>query len=182
MRSDVALRMASLDQISPEIVSKIANIIGEKLQALGEFSRQSYGGVRAVAEMFNRLDSVTSKEILEVIEERNAPLVETIRHLMFVFEDLLLIDQNGIKEILGRVDRKILTVALKGTSEQLRSHFLEGMSQRGSEMLKEDMESLGPIKVRDVESAQQQIIATVRQLEGEGVINMKGSVGEQYVV
>jgi flagellar motor switch protein FliG len=174
--------MASLDQISPEIISKIANIIGSKLSALGEFSRQSYGGVRAVAEMFNRLDSVTSKEILEVIEERNAPLVETIRHLMFVFEDLLLIDQTGIKEILSRVDRKILTVALKGTSEQLRNHFLEGMSQRGSEMLKEDMESLGPIKVRDVEAAQQQIIGLVRQLEGEGIINLKGSVGEQYVV
>jgi flagellar motor switch protein FliG len=182
MRADVALRMASLDQISPEIVSKIANIIGEKLSALGEFSRQSYGGVRAVAEMFNRLDSVTSKEILEVIEEKNGPLVETIRHLMFVFEDLLLIDQNGIKEILARVDRKILTVALKGTSEQLRNHFLEGMSQRGSEMLKEDMETMGPIKVRDVEAAQQQIIALVRQLESEGVINLKGSVGEQYVV
>jgi flagellar motor switch protein FliG len=182
MRADVALRMASLDQISPEIVSKIANIIGEKLQALGEFSRQSYGGVRAVAEMFNRLDSVTSKEILEVIEEKNGPLVETIRHLMFVFEDLLLIDQNGIKEILARVDRKILTVALKGTSDQLRNHFLEGMSQRGAEMLKEDMESLGPIKVRDVEAAQQQIISLVRQLEGEGVVNLKGSVGEQYVV
>jgi len=182
MRSDVALRMASLDQISPEIISKIANIIGEKLQALGEFSRQSYGGVRAVAEMFNRLDSVTSKEILEVIEERNAPLVETIRHLMFVFEDLLLVDQNGIKEILARTDRKVLTMALKGTSEQLRNHFLEGMSQRGAEMLKEDMESLGPIKVRDVESAQQQIITLVRQLETEGVVNLKGSVGEQYVV
>jgi flagellar motor switch protein FliG len=182
MRADVALRMASLDQISPEIISKIANIIGEKLQALGEFSRQSYGGVRAVAEMFNRLDSVTSKEILEVIEEKNGPLVETIRHLMFVFEDLLLIDQNGVKEILARIDRKVLTIALKGTSDQLRNHFLEGMSQRGSEMLKEDMESLGPIKVRDVEAAQQQIIALVRQLEGEGVINLKGSVGEQYVV
>src|SRR5215469_7747244 len=159
MRADVALRMASLDQISPEIVSKIANIIGQKLQALGEFSRQSYGGVRAVAEMFNRLDSVTSKEILEVIEERNGPLVETIRHLMFVFEDLLLIDQNGVKEILARIDRKILTVALKGTSEQLRNHFLEGMSTRGAEMLKEDMETMGPIRVRDVEAAQQQIIA-----------------------
>jgi flagellar motor switch protein FliG len=182
IRSDVALRMASLDQISPEIVSKIANIISEKLMALGEFSRESYGGVRAVAEMFNRLDSVSSKEILDVIEEQNAPLVETIRHLMFVFEDLLLIDQNGIKELLARVDRKILTVALKGTSEQLRSHLLQGMSQRGSEMLKEDMEALGPVKVRDVESAQQQIISTVRQLESEGVINMKGSVGEQYVV
>src|SRR5258708_2208647 len=85
MRADVALRMASLDQISPEIVSKIANIIGEKLSALGEFTRQSYGGVRAVSEMFNRLDSVISKEILEAIEERNAPLGETIRHLMFGF-------------------------------------------------------------------------------------------------
>jgi flagellar motor switch protein FliG len=182
MRADVALRMASLDQISPEIVSKIANIIGEKLSALGEFSRQSYGGVRAVAEMFNRLDSVTSKEILEVIEERNGPLVETIRHLMFVFEDLLLIDQNGIKEILAKVDRKVLTVALKGTSEQLRNHFLEGMSQRGSEMLREDMESLGPIRIRDVEVAQQQIITLVRKLESEGVVNLKGAVGEQYVV
>lgn len=182
MRADVALRMASLDQISPEIVSKIANIIGDKLSALGEFSRQSYGGVRAVSEMFNRLDSVISKELLEQIEERNGPLVETIRHLMFVFEDLLLIDQNGIKEILARVDRKILTVALKGTSDQLRNHFLEGMSQRGSEMLKEDMETMGPIKIRDVETAQQQIIALVRQLEGEGVVNLKGSVGEQYVV
>jgi flagellar motor switch protein FliG len=138
--------------------------------------------VRAVAEMFNRLDSVTSKEILELIEEKNGPLVETIRHLMFVFEDLLLIDQNGIKELLARIDRKILTVALKGTSEQLRNHFLEGMSQRGADMLKEDMDSLGPIKVRDVEAAQQQIISMVRQLEGEGVISLKGSVGEQYVV
>lgn len=182
MRSDIALRMASLDQISPEIVSKIANIIGQKLQALGEFSRQSYGGVRAVAEIFNRLDSVTSKEILEVIEEQNAPLVETIRHLMFVFDDLLLVDQNAIKELLARIDRKVLTVALKGTSEQLRNHFLQGMSQRGSEMLREDLESLGPIKVRDVEAAQQQIIAMVRQLETEGIINLKGAVGEQYVV
>ena len=182
MRADIALRMASLDQISPEIVSKIANIISEKLASLGEFSRQSYGGVRAVSEMFNRLDSGISKELLDAIEEKNAPLVETIRHLMFVFEDLLLIDQNGVKELLARIDRKVLTVALKGTSEQLRDHFLEGMSQRGAEMLKEDMESLGPIKVRDVEAAQQQIISLVRQLEGEGVINLKGSVGEQYVV
>src|ERR1035441_3239297 len=132
--------------------------------------------------MFNRLGSVSSKEILDVIEEKNARLVETIRHLMFVFEDLLLIDQNGIKELLARVDRKILTVALKGTSDQLRNHFLEGMSQRGAEMLKEDMESLGPINFRHAEVAQQQIITMVRQLEGEGVINLKGSVGEQYVV
>lgn len=182
IRADVALRMASLEQISPDIISKIAGIIGQKLKALGELSRESYGGVRAVAEMFNRLDSATSKEILDTIEAQDPNLAETIRHLMFVFEDLLLIDQNGIKEILARVDRKLLTVALKGTSDQLKNHFMQCMSQRGAEMLREDMEALGPVKIKEVEAAQQQIISVVRQLESEGVLSLKGAVGEQYVV
>jgi len=182
MRSDVALRMANLDQISPEIISKIAGIIGQKLKALGEFSREAYGGVRAVSEMFNRLDSGTSKEVLESMEQTHPTLVETIRHLMFVFEDLMLLGPEAVKEVLAKVDRKILTVALKGTSDQLKNHFLEQMSQRGSEMLREDMDALGPIKIKEVEAAQQQIIAVVRQLESEGVISLKGTVGEQYVV
>lgn len=182
MRADVSLRMANLDQISPEIISKIAVIIDQKLKALGEISRESYGGVRAVAEMFNRLDSVTSKELLDSIEQADTNLVATIRHLMFVFEDLLLIDQGGIKEVLGRVDRKLLTVALKGTSDQLKNHFLECMSTRGADMLREDMEALGPIKIKEVEAAQQQIIAVVRQLETDGALSLKGTVGEQYVV
>lgn len=182
IRSDVSLRMANLDQISPEIIAKIAGIIGSKLKSLGELSRESYGGVRAVSEMFNRLDSGTSKEILDEIEQSDAGLVETIRHLMFVFEDLLLLDQNAIKEVLSRIDRKILTVALKGVSDQLKDHFLGAMSQRGGEMLKEDMESLGPIKLKEVEASQQQIITIVRQLESEGTISLKGTVGEQYVV
>ena len=182
MRADVALRMANLDQISPEIVNKIASVIGQKLQAIGEFSRESYGGVRAVSEMFNRLDSGTSKEILDVIETQNGNLVETIRHLMFVFEDLLLIDVNQLKEILARVDRKNLTLALKGTSDSLKDHFFATMSARATEMLKEDIEALGPVRIKEVESAQQQIISLVRQLEGEGVITLKGTVGEQYVV
>ena len=174
--------MASLDQISPDIILKIAEVIGQKLKALGEFSRESYGGVRAVAEMLNRLDSASSREILERIEQQDTNVAETIRHLMFVFEDLLLIDPVGLKEVIGKVDRKILTVALKGTSEQLRNQILGCMSQRAAEMLREDMEALGPIKIKEVESAQQQIIATVRQLESEGVISLKGTVGEQYVV
>lgn len=182
IRSDVALRMASLDQISPEIISKIAGIIGQKLKALGELSRESYGGIRAVSEMFNRLDSGTSKEVLDVIEQTNPSLVETIRHLMFVFEDLLLLGPEAVKELLAKVDRKILTVALKGTSDQLKNHFLEAMSQRGAEMMREDMDSLGPVKIKEVEAAQQQIIAVVRQLEADGTISMKGTVGEQYVV
>jgi flagellar motor switch protein FliG len=182
LRGDVALRMAHLDQISPLIVSKIASIIGQRLKSLGELSRESYGGVRAVSEMFNRLDSGSSKDILEAIEQNDPKLVETIRHLMFVFEDLLLLSQEAIKEMLGKVDRKILTVALKGTSDQLKNHILQQMSQRGAEMLREDLDALGPIKIKEVEAAQQQIIAVFRQLEAEGAISLKGTVGEQYVV
>jgi flagellar motor switch protein FliG len=182
LRSDVAQRMASLDQISPEVIMKIVGVIGQKLNALGEFSRESYGGVRAVAEMMNRLDSTSSREILDHIETQDTNLAETIRHLMFVFEDLLLLDPMGLKEVLAKVDRKVLTVALKGTSDQLRTQILASMSQRGAEMLREDMEAMGPVKIKEVEASQQQIISIVRQLEAEGVISLKGTVGEQYVV
>jgi flagellar motor switch protein FliG len=182
LRADVSQRMASLDQISPEVIHKIAGVIGQKLKALGEFSRESYGGVRAVAEVLNRLDSSSSRAILESIEQQDPNLVGTIRHLMFVFEDLLLIDPLGLKEVVAKVDRKILTVALKGTSEQLKNQILSSMSQRGAEMLREDMDALGPVKIKEVEAAQQQIIAVVRQLESEGVLSLKGTVGEQYVV
>jgi flagellar motor switch protein FliG len=181
IRGDVALRMANLEQISPEIIGKIASIIGLKLKEIGDFSRESTGGVQAVAEMFNRLDSGTSKEILESLEGLNPQLTQTIRQLMFVFEDMLMVDEQGIKELLARIDRKLLTVALKGTSEKLRDHFLVAMSQRGAEMLREDMDALGPVKIREVESAQQQVITVLRQLENEGVVNLKGTVGEQYV-
>ena len=173
--------MAHLDQISPEVIHKIVTVIGQKLKALGEFSRESYGGVRAVAEMFNRMDSGNCKEVLDSIDQQDANLAETIRHLMFVFEDLLLLDPNAVKEVVGRVDKKVLTIALKGTSEQLKQRFLECMSQRGAEMLSEDMDALGPVKIKDVESSQQQIIAIVRQLDADGVISIKGTVGEQYV-
>ena len=182
IRADVALRMAHLDQISPEIIHKIAAVIGQKLQALGDFSRESYGGVRAVSEMFNRLESGASKEILESIEKENAALADTIRHLMFVFEDMLLLEGNSLKEVLTKVDRKILTLALKGTSEQVRKHFVACLSQRGAEMLLEDMDAMGPVKIKEVEAAQQQIIGVVRQLESDGTINLKGAGGEQYVV
>jgi flagellar motor switch protein FliG len=182
IRADVALRMAHLDQISPEIIHKIAAVIGQKLQTLGEFSRESYGGVRAVSEMFNRLESGASKEILESIETENAGLADTIRHLMFVFEDMLLLDSNSLKEVLTKVDRKVLTLALKGTSDQVRKHFVACLSQRGAEMLLEDMDALGPVKIKEVEAAQQQIVSVVRQLESDGTINLKGAGGEQYVV
>lgn len=182
LRSEVTLRMAGLDQISPEIIGKIASVVHQKLKGLGQLSRESYGGVKAVAELLNRMDSSASKEILENIGKQDETLLAQIRHLMFVFEDLLLIDQGGIKELLSKVDRKLLTMALKGTSDQLKSHLLSCMSQRGREMLVEDMEALGPVKIKEVEAAQQAIIAVVRELESQGVLSLKDAAGEQYVV
>jgi flagellar motor switch protein FliG len=181
MRSDVALRMASLDQIAPEIIAKIAGVIEEKLKGLGDFSRESHGGVRAVAEMFNRLDSGVSEGLLATIEQRDHSTAETIRHLMFVFEDFLSLDQNNIKEVLAKVDKKLLTIALKGTSDALKNHFMSCMSQRGAEMLKEDMEAAGPVRIRDVDAAQKEIIAKVKELQAEGVVSLKGGT-DQYVV
>ena len=181
VRGDVARRIAGLDQISPDIVRKIAGAIGQKLKSLGEHSRESRGGVRAVAEILNQLDPNSSAELLQTIEGENTAMADQIRHLMFVFEDLIRVDQEGVKEILTRVDRKVLTIALKGTSEQLQNHMLKAMSQRGADMLREDMDALGPTKIKDVETAQQQVLAATRELEAEGVLSLNGRSDDQYV-
>lgn len=179
LRTEVAMRMAHIDQISPDIIHKISGVIEQKLKTLGEFSRESYGGVRAVADMINRLDLNIGKEILNSIEEEDTKLFETIRHLMFVFEDLLQLDIRDLKEMIAKVDRKVLAIALKGTSEQLKARIFSVMSQRSAEMLKEDIDVIGAVKIREVEAAQQQIIALVREMEREGSITLQQS---QYVV
>ncbi len=181
-RGPVSMRMARLEQISPEVVQRIAAILEQRLRSLGQMRSETMGGVPAVAEMFNRLEANSGQELLQQIEETDGELGGAIRNLMFVFEDMLLVDPFGIREILTRVDKKVLTVALKGTSEKLRDHFFDNMSERGASMLKEDMDTLGPIKIREVEAAQQQIIGIVRELEEEGVVSLKGAVGEQFVV
>jgi len=150
--------MAQLDRVSPEIVARVSVVITEKLNLLGELRTEAHGGPRSVAEILNRMDSALSDEILEAIRDEQ-PLVDAIRHFMFTFEDLLLIDAVAMKELVSKVDRKLLTVALKGTSEQLKNHFLQCMSQRGGEMLREDMDAAGPVRIKDVEAAQQQILA-----------------------
>jgi flagellar motor switch protein FliG len=182
-RPDIAFRIAKLDKISPVVVAKISAVIGQKLKSLGEIKRQPSGGPRAVAEIFNQLNTELSTEILAQIGEQNPELMESIRQKMFVFDDLMALDANGVKELLSRADRRQLTTALKGTSEELRQHLLKGMSQRGAAMLLEDMEALGPVKIREVEGAQQAVIGVLRQLETEGVLSLKGGGGDdQYVV
>lgn len=182
LRSNVALRMASLDQISPELVAKIAGVISERLKTIGGLSREAYGGVRAVSEICNRLDGEMSQDILREIEAADPAVSQTIRNLMFVFEDILMLDETAMNEVIGNVERKILVTALKGTSEQLKQHFTKRMSSRAREMLLDDLDAMGPVKIKDVEAAQRQVINAIRQLEQKGTISLRGSVGEQYVL
>ena len=179
-RSEVAARIAGLDHISPEVLDSIAGMIGERLKALGKPNRKPSGGLRVLAEILNNLEPERSEEILSAVAQDNMNLAESVRSMMFVFEDLLAVSKEGMQSLLARVDRKVLTMALKGTSEELKGHFTQCMSQRAAEMLREDMEALGPVRLRDVEAAQQQILAAVRQLQTEGALDVKGT--EEYVV
>jgi flagellar motor switch protein FliG len=181
LRSDVTLRIAQLDRVSPDVVARISIVISEKLKTLGEVKMELHGGPRSVAEILNRMDGAMSDEILGNMQDEQ-PLVDAIRHYMFTFDDLLLIDTMAMKEVVSKIDRKLLVVALKGTSDQLKNQFLQCMSQRGAEMLREDMEAAGPVRIRDVEAAQQQILVVVRELESEGTLSLKGGGGTEYVV
>jgi flagellar motor switch protein FliG len=181
-RAEVARRMASLDQISPEVVNKIAKTISAKLRLLGETSLETYGGVRAVADVLNRVEAKTGEEILEHIAAKEPTLGQAIRNLMFVFEDLLNVDEQAIKALMAKVDRKMLVTALKGATPRLKELFTSSMSERAAQMLAEDMEALGPVRIRNVEEAQQGIIQLARQMEAAGEVSLRPSSGDRFVV
>jgi flagellar motor switch protein FliG len=174
LHKEIAVRMADLDEISPEIVRNIASVIDQKLRNLGELSRESLGGVRSVANMFNRLDPNTCTQLLTA-------LFENVRRFMFVFRDLENLDEGSIKTLITKVDRKALILALKGANESLRNKFIATQSARGAEMMTEDIASTGPVKLKDVDGAQQQIIATARELEKEGLISLSASGNDQMI-
>ena len=182
LRVEVLTRMASLEDISPDVVSRISSVIEVRLKALGGPSREQHGGVRAVAELFNRLERTVSTPVLEAIEEARPELAVSIRNLMFVFDDLLHVDDNGMREIIQRADKKGLTIALKGASDEIRQRFFVNMSKRAGEMLREEMEVLGAVRLRDVEKSQQEVVAIARKLEEEGLISTGAAAGEAYVV
>ena len=182
LRGNVIRRMAMLDQISPDVVNKIAKTLSAKLRLLGEASLESYGGVRAVAEVLNRVDSSTSDGILGQITDEDPNLGQSIRNLMFVFDDLLNVDAAAMRVLTGKVDRKLLVTALKGCATRVKEHFTSVMSSRAAESIVEDMEALGPVRIREVEEAQQSIIAIARGLETEGQLSLRPSSGDQYVV
>ncbi len=182
IRVDVLTRMSQLEEISPEVVTRISDVIEVRLKSLAGPTLEQHGGLRAVAELFNRLDRTVSTPVLEAIEMRKPELAVSIRNLMFVFDDFITVDDNGIREIVQRADKKEMTIALKGASEEIRTHFFKNMSKRAAEMMKEEMDVLGAIRLRDVEKAQQSIVAIARKLEEEGVISTGAAAGEAFVV
>jgi flagellar motor switch protein FliG len=179
MQAQVALRIASLDRISPEVFRRIAEAIGSKLKALRPVGRPD--GVRSLAALLNHVDRQVADTILNRVTEENQGAGTSVRDLMFVFEDVVNIDKEGMKALVAKCDRKSLTIALKGTTGNLRDHFTQCMSQRAAEMLAEDMEALGPVRIRDVKAAQQQVVAQVRLLQQAGVISGSHG-GDEYVV
>jgi len=181
IRSDVTLRLAALEEISPEVLTKIASVLDEKLESLSGLQTEEIGGVRMVAEILNRMDRSTSQGVLEMIESNNPELAATIRDLMFVFDDILLLDDMGIREILKNVDRKALTMALKGTTDEMKEKFMRNMSERAQQLLVEEMDYLGPVRLKDVEAAQREIVEVVRGLDEEQVIQIGGG-GDEVVV
>ena len=182
IQAEASVRMANIDEISPDVMSSIASVLEEKLKPVGNYGDgEGLGGIRAVAELFNRLDRRMSRTVLEQIDADKPEIANSIRQLMFIFEDISSLDDNAMREILQRVDKKTISQALKGTSPELQNQFFRNMSGRAVEMLKEEMEIMGPMKTRDVNLAQGKIVEVVRQLEEEGVIGIGGGA-EEYVV
>jgi flagellar motor switch protein FliG len=157
-------------------------VLHKKLAVFGEQSRRAYGGVSAVAELLNRVDRKCTEEILSAIEQEDPKLSLAIRDLMFTFEDLSTIPEASIRELLSQVDKKTLATALKGASEDLKDHFYKCMSSRAVEMLKEDIDALGPTRSRLVHQAQQEIVILARKLEADGKIMLKSYGEDAYVV
>ncbi len=184
IQADVAVRMANLETISPEIIRGITSVLEEKLKPVGSYANNpAYGGIRAVAELFNRMDRRRSRAVLEKIDSEKPEIANSIRQLMFVFEDIATLDDQAIREILQRVDKKTIAAALKGATEAQSQQFYRNMSQRAVDMMREEIEIMGPVKIKDVHAAQQRIVEVVRKLEEEGLINLGGGGGgEEYVL
>ncbi|MDR3764998.1 MAG: flagellar motor switch protein FliG [Acidobacteriota bacterium] len=181
-RAAAVRRLAELRQFSPEMAQKVSVVLHKRLTALGEQSRRAYAGFKGVADLLNRMEPSSGKIILELIERDDPKLAMGIRNLMFTFDDLLGVPEVGIRELLSQLDKKTLAVALKGSSEQLRDHMFKSMSTRAVDMLKEDMEALGPLRSKDVTKAQQECVATARKLEQQGKLQLKQENEDELVV
>jgi flagellar motor switch protein FliG len=174
-------RLAEMRQFSPEMAQKVAHILHRRLESVGDTARKSYSGFKAVADLLNRLNAEESKKILETIEDGQPELALSIRNLMFTFEDLVTVPPATIREIVSGVDKRQLALALRGAKDELRAQIFKSMSSRAVEMLKEDMEVLGPVRSREVAQAQQEILNLARRLEAEGKVVLKLETGDEML-
>ena len=179
LQTEVALRIATMDQTAPEIIAEVERVLERRIATVLSQEFTAAGGIEALAELLNRVDRATEKGILETLEEENQELAVEIKKLMFTFDDVILLDDRGIQQVLKELDMKELAVALKGSNEDVKNKIFSNVSSRAADNIREDMEFMGPVRVKQVEEAQQKIVAVIRRLEesGELVIN-RGNADE----
>ncbi|WP_029893426.1 flagellar motor switch protein FliG [Desulfohalovibrio reitneri] len=181
VRSEVLMRLAKLEAVAEDMLMEVDKVLQSQLIAMGGKEGKKVGGVNAVAEVLNAVDRQTEEEVLSEIEEESAQMAEEIRNLMFVFEDVKGLDDRSIRELLKEVANDELTTALKGASDELKEKFFKNLSERAATMIREDLEIMGPVRLSDVESAQQNIVKAVRRLEAEGRIVIGRGSGDVFI-
>jgi len=182
LQAEVVLRVANLDFVSPELIAQLDDVLKTELSTLGSIDTQQLGGVEPIADMLNIMDKNSEKNIMARVEEKDPELAEEIRKLMFVFEDLIFVDDRGIQELLKIVDNTKLVIALKTAPEDVRTKLFKNMSNRAATLLKEDLDAMGPTKISDVEKAQQDIVQQLKDLESKGkALISRGGDGDAFV-
>ncbi len=182
LQAEVVLRLSNLDHVAPELISEVDRVLKEELSAIGTVEQASLGGVQPVAEMLNVMDKNTETSIMSRIEEKDPILAEEIRKLMFVFEDIIKIDDKGIQTLLKEVPNDKLLLALKTANDEIKNKIFKNISQRAANLLKEDLQNMGPARLSDVESAQVEIVNAARRLEAEGKIIIARGGSEDSLV
>ena len=180
-QSEVAKRVATMDRTSPEVIREVERVLERKLSTVVNQDFTTAGGIKAIVDVLNLVDRNTEKTILDTLEVENPELTEEIKKLMFVFEDIVMIGDRDLQLVLREVDNKDLSLALKGTNEDVASKIYKNMSTRAAEMLKEEIEFMGPVKLRDVEEAQQKIVGVTRRLEDKGLIQVSRGKGDEMI-
>ena len=181
-QADVARRIATMDRTSPDVIKEVERILETKLASLVNQEYNIIGGVDAVVEILNTVDRGTEKHIMETLEIEDPELADEIRKKMFVFEDILLLDDRAIQRVLRDVENSDLSISLKGANEQVQAAIFNNLSKRLAAMIKEDMDFMGPVRMKDVEEAQQKIVNIIRKLEDAGEIVISRGGGDEIVV
>ncbi|HWR43170.1 flagellar motor switch protein FliG [Sporomusa sp.] len=179
---DVARRIATMDRTSPDVIRDVERILERKLSSLVTQDFTAAGGVDSIVEILNRVDRTTERTIIENMEVQNPELAEEIKKRMFVFEDIVLLDDRSLQLVLREIDNKDLALALKATSGEVANKIYKNISKRAAEMLREEIEYMGPVRIRDVEEAQQKIVNNIRRLEESGEIVVSRGKGDEIIV